>query len=168
MRDLSLRLLNVIVNGLEFDPSPKEVAPYLDQGALAWAATRGAAVAGDYDLVVCCAHDVEMPVLPRGVAHYHMKLKDEPEITEAEFAKVCKAAHLVHLARRRGKRVLVACAMGLNRSGLVTGVSLRLAGLTGHQAVHAIRSARGKNALSNPLYAKIVEEFEPARTWAAR
>lgn len=147
--------------GLKFSPSPSQVVPGLFQGAMAWSATRRAASSGEYDLVVLCAREVDPPTLPSGVAKYTLRLDDEPELNSDDFVSVLKAAYLVQTARRRGKQVLVACAMGLNRSGLVSGLSLRLAGLSGAQAVHAVKSARGEFALSNPLYRRIVMEYRP-------
>jgi hypothetical protein len=147
--------------GLKFSPAPSQVVPGLSQGAMAWSDTRRAASSGEYDLVVFCAREVDPPPLPPGVAKYTLRLDDEPELKSEEFVSALKAAYLVQTARRRGKQVLVACAMGLNRSGLVTGLSLRLAGLSGIQAVHAVKAARGEFALCNPLYRRIVMEYRP-------
>jgi protein-tyrosine phosphatase len=51
-------------------------------------------------------------------------------------------------AYQHGKRVLITCHMGRNRSGLVMGLVLMQLGYTSAQAIALIRSAR-KGALSN-------------------
>lgn len=158
----------VTCRGFTFSPAPSRVARHLYQGALGWSDTVRAASSGNFDLVVSCAKEIDMPPLPPGVAHYTLRLTDEPKMSEAEFQRVLRAAGLVHAARRRGKRALVACAMGLNRSGLVTGLALRLAGLSGTQAVHAVRASRGNFALSNDLYRRIVQEYRPPEVMDTR
>lgn len=53
----------------------------------------------------------------------------------------------------RGKKVLVTCAMGLNRSGLISATALVEGGLaTPSEAIGLVRSARGPMALSNPAF----------------
>ncbi len=54
-----------------------------------------------------------------------------------------------------GRRVVVNCAAGLNRSGLVVGRALIHLGYAPRQAVRLIRAARGPHALSNRTF----EEF---------
>lgn len=55
-----------------------------------------------------------------------------------------------------GKRVLVRCELGLNRSGLVVGLALVASGMSGDAAISAIRNARSSFALSNKTYAAMV------------
>jgi protein-tyrosine phosphatase len=51
-----------------------------------------------------------------------------------------------------GKKVLVSCRMGKNRSGLVTALAAReLLGITGQQAADLVRESR-PGALSNPTF----------------
>lgn len=52
---------------------------------------------------------------------------------------------------RRGARVLVHCAQGINRSSLVNGIILNLCGFPGKEAVDVIRAAR-PGALTNPVF----------------
>ena len=52
---------------------------------------------------------------------------------------------------RDGCKVLVHCAQGMNRSGLVNGVVLNLHGYTGKEAVEIITTAR-PGALFNPIF----------------
>lgn len=63
----------------------------------------------------------------------------------------------------RGKRVLVTCAAGLNRSGLVVGLVLVGAGVPGERAVKAVRAARGSQALSNPSFEALLRSIPAGR-----
>lgn len=60
---------------------------------------------------------------------------------------------------RNGKGVLSSCAMGLNRSGLVTAATLVKLGIDPIEAVDLIRKARGPRALSNPSFYRLVQSF---------
>ncbi|MEP6973388.1 MAG: hypothetical protein ABI869_04490 [Actinomycetota bacterium] len=54
-----------------------------------------------------------------------------------------------------GRRVVVNCAAGLNRSGLIVGRALIYMGYRPRAAVQLIRAARGRHALFNRTF----EEF---------
>ena len=49
-----------------------------------------------------------------------------------------------------GRRVLVRCSGGLNRSGLVSALALTHLGRSADEAVALVRAARGPWALTNP------------------
>jgi hypothetical protein len=84
---------------------------------------------------------------------------DDAELTP-EILKQAEAAAISvrrHLAE--GRRVLVTCNAGKNRSGLVCGLVLRdHFGLSGLDALHAVRTARGPNALCNRSFAQYLCE----------
>ncbi len=66
----------------------------------------------------------------------------------------------------RGKRVLVQCSQGVNRSALVSAlVARRIEGLTGPEAVARVLAAR-PSALSNPTFRTYLESL-PAPEGAA-
>lgn len=151
----------VFCQGYYFDPAPTRVASKLHMGAMMSAPTREAARSGRFDVVVHCAQEIQ-PVgpLPRGRVMIWAPFADTKRELGAETtARVLEAARSVHLARRQGRRVLVACAMGLNRSGLVTGLALRLAGASPEHAVALVREARGPDALSNESFERLVHEL---------
>lgn len=52
----------------------------------------------------------------------------------------------------QGRKVLVRCRAGYNRSGLVTGFALMEMGHTADDAVRLIREKRGRFALANPYF----------------
>lgn len=60
---------------------------------------------------------------------------------------------------RSGKGVISSCAMGFNRSGLVTAVTLIKLGVDPDDAIAMIRKARGPRALSNPAFVRIIREM---------
>ena len=61
-----------------------------------------------------------------------------------------------------GRKVLVHCAAGINRSSLVTALVVRrLFGLSGVDATAYIRARRGPEALSNPDFATYLASLGP-------
>lgn len=83
---------------------------------------------------------------------------DDAVPTAAERRVATGAARSVHRHRLRGHRVLVTCQMGLNRSGLVSALALRQAGLPPCDAIQAVRDARSRYALGNHHFVKMIEE----------
>lgn len=59
-------------------------------------------------------------------------------------------------AIKNGRRVVICCAQGLNRSGLLSGLVLRELGYTGPMALKLIRDARGPRALFNSSFEEMV------------
>lgn len=118
----------------------------------------------DIDMFVQCAIEEESPYAPLdgfSVVVFHARFEDAaPRPAEREIA--LRAAEVVAAAVRRGQRVLVACSMGRNRSGLVVGLALRLLGHSGDEAVALVRAARGPMALSNEAFEQMVREARPS------
>ena len=57
-----------------------------------------------------------------------------------------------------GSSVLVTCAMGLNRSGLVAALALRELGYSAEEAIQLVRDARGPLALRNEQFLALIAE----------
>jgi hypothetical protein len=105
---------------------------------------------------MCSMHD---QYLGRAVYIIKCPLRDaEPTLVEVRMATI--AAQLVARAIERDASTLVTCMSGLNRSGLVAGLALRMLGWHPDDAITRIRSARGALALSNKWFRKIVKEFD--------
>lgn len=84
--------------------------------------------------------------------------------TADEIARAQVAARTVarEYQRNPDANILVTCAMGWNRSGLVTALALNeLTHWSTSQIVAAIKQARGPNALSNQAFCVIVDAFNP-------
>lgn len=70
-----------------------------------------------------------------------------------------------------GHKIVVHCAAGYNRSGLVNGVILWKHGISGGEAIRLIRQAR-PGALNNPTFASYIATLpggvEPPTNWKRR
>jgi len=112
-----------------------------------------------YDLRVLCAKE-----LPRDDDHQAHKLirlyLDDTGafLTPKEVERTREGACLVAVAIAQGKRVLVSCAMGRNRSGLVCARALIFLGYEPRKAINAVRARRrwvdGVPALENRAFTR--------------
>lgn len=111
----------------------------------------------NFSMIVLCAEE-RQPELPRFRGHIlRPAFSDTPDPSKAEIDRARRAASEVGTELMRGGRVLVTCAAGLNRSGLVTGFALIMTTrLSPIDIIKGIRAARGDLALSNPTFAKMV------------
>jgi protein-tyrosine phosphatase len=74
-----------------------------------------------------------------------------------EIGIAARTAARVARRLRAGKRILVTCAMGLNRSGLVAALAMSdVWGMNADEIVGRLRRARGKWALSNPNFERLL------------
>ena len=79
------------------------------------------------------------------------------EIDPETFEEIERVADWAFLEWRNGKRVLVRCQAGLNRSGLVVGLVLLRSGKKFSEVIDLIRSQRGEYALSNRQFYEYLE-----------
>jgi hypothetical protein len=116
-----------------------EIAPQLWQGS---APPTGPTVRrSGFDVLVLCAQEYQPPPpdFP-GVRVIHAPMDDRAWIPEMEAHKAAQAA-AAHI--RAGRRVLVTCYKGWNRSGLVSALTLwYLTGLHGSHLVRRVRARR--------------------------
>ncbi len=109
-----------------------------------------------FDSLVLCAEEYQpsAKVFP-GVEVHHAPLDDHPyELSDAEWLRIIEAAEFAMTSVHLGKRVLVTCWMGINRSGIVNAVAvMMLTGCKPRQAVRHLRRRRRK-ALSNTSFAQ--------------
>lgn len=115
-----------------------------------------------FDVIVLAAKELqpedasEAKVMFPGVEVIAVKLDDAP-ITREIAQLAAEAAVLVARRVKSGKCVLVTCAQGKNRSGLVTALALvSLFGISGKEAVAAIKTAR-PIALTNGSFVNYLE-----------
>jgi len=118
----------------------------------------------EFDVVVFCAKELQ----PRNVKHHpaqsavFVPMDDDPyrPIDPPSGKTLHGIARKLANAVQGGKRVLITCAAGMNRSGLVTGLTLVYLGWSGADAVKTIRTRRrkdeGQEALFNPIFAQYV------------
>lgn len=112
------------------------------------------------DVIVLAAKEYQPPAhLFPGTEVIHASLDDVPgrPMTADEIAVAIRAAERVARRLREGRSVLVTCAMGLNRSGLVAALAMHdVHGMGADEIVARLRRARGVWALSNPNFEKLL------------
>lgn len=149
----------------------KPVDHILNASRITGSSTRGAGelwqgglpVEGPYlaskgvDVLVLCAEEFQIPrsQFP-GVKVVYAPNDDsgrpptECEVLAARLAGLSVAKYL-----SQGKRVLVTCAAGRNRSGLVSGFALLALGAPVDKVIARIRERR-ENALMNPHFVRLL------------
>lgn len=110
-----------------------------------------------FDVIVYCAEEKQPRAkgAPPGKALYKLPLDDDPyQQVPPDVGMILHrvgrgtAAHLV-----AGQRVLSTCAMGLNRSGLISSLTLMYAlNMPARDAIRLIRQKRSPDALCNPMF----------------
>ncbi|WP_285697434.1 hypothetical protein [Actinomadura sp. NBRC 104412] len=86
-----------------------------------------------------------------GVEHRCVEVPDGP-LTADQIESICALAESAATAVGAGRRVLVRCHSGYNRSGLVAAQALINLGYGTDDAIFLIRYRRSKWALNNPLF----------------
>jgi protein-tyrosine phosphatase len=138
-----------------------EIAPGLYQGSFP---EDGTSLRG-FQVLVLCAEELQ----PRSAEFPHVNEVihaplDDGKLDEEQVGVALRAAQRVagHLRARR--RVLVTCAMGRNRSGLVCALALLILcpSMEGETAVKRIRSRRC-GALVNPYFVDFLSRLPGAR-----
>lgn len=143
---------------------PSPIIPFLSQGAMP---IEGDAVAkGGYRVLVLCAEEYQPPAANfPGLEDVLYAPNDDSgaPFTALQQVIATMAAHRVADYVRRRKHVLVTCAMGKNRSGLVTALALHfVSGKSGRECVAHVRRKR-PIALSNEDFVCYLEKLPPRR-----
>ncbi|CAN2188263.1 DSP domain containing protein [Candidatus Nanopelagicaceae bacterium] len=96
--------------------------------------------------------------LPMGwmVKEYRFGFPDGPTSDEI-YAELEKIADYAYLDWKAGKKCLVRCQAGINRSGLVVALILMRDGMSAEDAISLIRSKRGKYALENQYFVEYLK-----------
>lgn len=127
---------------------------------------------GTFDLVILCAAQLEemfRALPPRSHPEIvYASFLDELSLNRRQLRLATEAAGKAARAYRAGKRVLITCAAGRNRSGLVTALAMHLTtGCGGRIACDIIRARRfaaSGPALSNTTYTKFLRAIPPKDT----
>lgn len=126
------------------------IIPRLWQGA--YPAYNMKAVKKHFDVLVLCADELLMDgkdALYPTIKILRTGLDDCRPVRDGDLEKASAMAVKVAEAYKAGKRILVTCAAGLNRSGLVTALALKLIeGKSGTECVAMVQKAR-RHALYN-------------------
>lgn len=131
-----------------------EIVPGLWMGGHEFAVGSGqhefAVVGNEFDLVLTLLRLPGHGPDP-SVEHHVWPIPDGP-LDGTQLAGVMRLARAADDALEEGRRVLVRCYHGYNRSGLVVAHALVLAGHTTDEAIRLIRSRRSPWALHNELF----------------
>lgn len=92
------------------------------------------------------------------VPHFVYRIPDGP-LNDAQKEAVAAFGAFAGGAVSLGKKVLVRCQAGYNRSGLTVGYALMAMGHGAQEAVDLIRCGRSPYALCNPAFVEYLEEF---------
>lgn len=96
-------------------------------------------------------------------ADWHVREIRQPfhdgEMSEVNFDDLRFLVDAAYRDWQAGKRVLVRCLSGLNRSGLVLALVLVKAGMSPHEAIEVLRKQRHQNVLCNPVFAQWLREI---------
>ena len=113
-----------------------------------------------FDVLVLCAEEKQDGLHDgrfSGVIVVGCPLDDDTDAEEIDpdaWSRACVTSSSVASLRQTGRRVLITCRMGLNRSGLITALTLhRLTGWSGAACVNVVR-ARRPGALFNESFVK--------------
>ncbi len=131
-------------------------------------------LADRFDVVVFTAVEkqpkpAQLKAVPKTITVKKFPLDDDPyqPITREQVAELTHLAKELAYYLRNGKRVLITCAMGMNRSGLLTALTLMaVTGCTGRSAFETVQSRRrpmddGTRALFNPIFSRFVQTLPP-------
>jgi protein-tyrosine phosphatase len=106
----------------------------------------------EFDMLVLCAQEIQ----PARVGFAKQLLRcpiPDSALSSDELRRAVAASGHVAQALRGGKRVLVTCAAGLNRSAFVAALALgRVTHATPDELVAIMRKRRRPEALSNPHF----------------
>jgi len=76
----------------------------------------------------------------------------DANIIEEYIPTILELAQWAHSKWAAGKKVNIRCQAGLNRSGLVTALTLMISGLSADEAIDTLREKRSSYALCNGEY----------------
>lgn len=113
-----------------------------------------------FDVLVLCAMERQYPASAfPGVSVIHAPMDDGYTIPDLAAPTALRVAHLV----RQGKKVLVVCNMGLNRSGITNALALwYLTGMPGHACMWHVQTRR-PGALFNNDFAAYLSRLPPRK-----
>ncbi|WP_190033616.1 protein-tyrosine phosphatase family protein [Streptomyces fructofermentans] len=131
-----------------------EIVPRLWMGGHEYTGRSGepefAVVHDEFDLVLTLLRLPGHGPAP-GVEHHVWPIPDGP-LDGTQLAGVMRLARTADEARNEGRRVLVRCFHGYNRSGLVVAHALIRGGRGADESIRLIRARRSPWALHNELF----------------
>lgn len=125
-----------------------------------------------FDLVILCAEELDemfrllLEAYPAQAERVHFAPNDDAvRVNRRQLRIAATAARKAADAYKRGERVLITCAAGRNRSGLVTAMALHFVsgcgGAAAAEIVKARRQAPSGPALSNRTFEQFLRAIPP-------
>jgi len=112
-----------------------------------------------FDLLVLCAREIQPASIAFQGSAIRVPLPDSA-LDPDELRTALGGARATALALASGKRVLVTCAQGRNRSALVAGLAMGIVfRVSAEQIVSTIRAKRRSDCLTNPHFVGYLEQF---------
>ena len=87
----------------------------------------------------------------------------DAELDERNLGEIHAIADWVYEEWKSGKKVLVRCQAGWNRSGLVTALALMKDGHKANDAIELIRARRSPHALCNENFVRYLENLSASK-----
>jgi hypothetical protein len=85
----------------------------------------------------------------------------DSEQHKLDITKLKRAVLMAYEDWKSGKRVLIRCQAGLNRSGIVTALVLMRSGMTADEAIEYIRTERDSYCLYNKYFTNFLKRQDP-------
>ncbi|HEY5657332.1 MAG TPA: dual specificity protein phosphatase family protein [Myxococcota bacterium] len=131
------------------------IIPGLAQGS--YPRPQGAPFDHGFDVIVWCAMEAQPTRLkpPAGKSSILFPMDDNPyvPITQNDARLLHGLADQLAKHVRAGRKVLVTCWEGRNRSGIVSALTLmRLKRMRPETAINTVRKQRRKPSLTNPMF----------------
>jgi protein-tyrosine phosphatase len=126
--------------------------------AMGGAITDSSAAFEEFDILVLCAGEwqphVSLPEEDREKRVIRVPYDDSHSaLIPSVLKSLHKAAEELTEEHKRGKRILITCMAGRNRSGLLTAlVLMKRFGFPAHDAIQTIKERRGDFALTNTTF----------------
>ncbi len=123
------------------------------------------------DVIVLCAEELQFEKGDPFLDEFEEIIRapnDDAVLTRQQLAIAVSAAHKVVEHFKRGKTILVTCAQGRNRSGLVNAMALHMiTGRPGKECIAIIQKCR-ENALTNPWFNRFLDQIPEKRRQSKR
>ncbi len=103
--------------------------------------------------------------IPDGALYLHFAYRDANVIPDATDLRI--AASFLNDLRAAGKTVFIHCRLGLNRSGLLTGLVLIDEGYRAQDAIELMRKLRSPYVLENKTFERYLLSDAPTNDMAA-
>lgn len=115
-----------------------------------------------FDVVVLCAKELQKVSPDIFTIRFPF---DDGSLSSRDYMRAVRTATVVNRYRLAGKRVLVTCAMGINRSAFVAALAImQLEHLPADTVIQRIRALRGPAVavppLSNPAFVEALKHFD--------